>query len=78
MTHIGSIFSELEHIWRVRCGKCGATQILAFTLKTEAEAILRDPLGWKYTKAQGWICPRDHTSVLDVPDWNPINLNESL
>jgi len=57
MTDIGPIIAELEHVWQVRCGKCGATQILTVTFKADAEYVLKVRLRWTKKVSTGWRCP---------------------
>jgi len=43
-------------IYRARCANCGHTQIVAKPMKSEAEWILLNMLGWVRVPRRGLIC----------------------
>jgi len=67
MTNIGGYISELIQVWRVRCGKCGETQIVTTTYKADADRILKNTLSWTNKASTGWRCPKCQGAAFNDP-----------
>lgn len=51
----------------VECGRCGRREAVESDNSKSAPAEIR-ALGWKFTKADGWVCP-DCLTCHITPHW---------